>query len=73
MSELATWTIYDRPDDYPTRVVVRQHIVASGIPVPAEAFWTNTVEEAIAVLERGGLVALGRQPEDHPCVVGSWV
>jgi hypothetical protein len=70
------YTIYDRPRDYPDRVVVRPWVVVPGSleAVPLKICRTyETVEQAREACRRFGLYKLDRQPGDDPCIVETWL
>lgn len=74
---LPMWVVYDRPKDHPTKVIVRKWLIPappeSG-PVPTrEGFYTDTVDEAVTLLERAGRSPLGRNAGDSPDIIGTWV
>ncbi len=71
--DLPMWTIYEKPRDYPNNFVVRKHIVRQGETFPTNTFMvTSTLKQARLCLPPG-LFNLGRQPEDEPQIVETWV
>lgn len=74
MDKILIYTIYDRPDDYPQEVVCRiNYVDASGVMPDPELFSRGlTVEEIRSKLPEG-LVCVGRQVNDVPQIVESWM
>lgn len=74
MYELATWTIFHNPTDYPGKMVVRKFIARNGAVIPsAEPLCIcDTLEECRARIPRG-LILTPRSPEDDPVIVESWI
>lgn len=70
---LPIFTIYDHPKDYPDHFVARRHDVSAGkhVPGPLVAM-AATLEEARAWLPPG-LHCLGRDRDDDPVIVESWI
>lgn len=72
--ELCSWTIYDRPRDYPDGFVARMFVGAK--PTNA-AFYGRTLEEVRATLARAlpglGLCCIPRYPNDEPHIVEVWI
>lgn len=65
------WTIHDSPADFPNRIVVR---VAYGECVCPDVFLVRSIEDAREhVIADGACVCLGRQPDDPPHIVESWI
>lgn len=76
MSEgLPIWTIYEKPSDFPEDFVVRRHVSYPGKVVadPNIAMQSRGLENLREILQRQGLTCIGRQPDDEPCIVESWV
>jgi hypothetical protein len=74
-STLEMWTIYDRPLDYPSHVVVRRWFVVRGNSEPVPDVVPRL---AGSIAEARGLVPphryrLGRQDGDDPFVVETWL
>jgi len=68
------FAIYDRPADHPNHVVLRTWWVAPGPAViPLGEALCDTLGEARAVMYAAGLVCLGRQDDDDPAIVETWV
>lgn len=70
---LELYTIYDRPADHPSSVVLRRWIVDGRGTQPAESALCNTIDEARAILIAHGLVCIPRDVNDDPVVVETWV
>ncbi len=77
---LTFWVIYRRPRDYPKGCVLRaQWPMRDGTVVADTIAWFSDYEDdaqSIAALRDilpPGLTCLGRQPNDDPCIVESWV
>lgn len=74
---LVMFTIYDRPADQPSHVVVRGFNIRPGLePIPEPvALLVSTVDAARALIRRArpGLVCLPRDERDDACIVESWV
>lgn len=73
---LITFTIYEKPKDYPDKFVVRRWGVVHGrsMPVPDPKAWavTDSLEMARKSLPRG-LYRTARHPQDDPVIVETWV
>jgi hypothetical protein len=73
MRELAMWTIYDNPTDFPGLYVARKWLVRNG-----KEEWTSTVITD-ANLQRlrdslpAGLFCMNRAPGDDPVIVETWL
>lgn len=67
-------TIYDRPSDNPTKVVLRGRTVLPGgvMEVDRAALLFDRVDQARQLIPDGA-VCLGREPGDEPQIVESWV
>lgn len=72
LTELAFFTVYKNPSDYPGKYVVRRTRVAAGNElIDANASVFDTLEEARAVIP-AGLYRIARHPTDPPAVVEVW-
>lgn len=68
------FTIYDRPSDHPRHVVLRVwRVLPGGRTVSVGEALCDTVDEARAPLQAAGFVCLGRQDDDDPVVVETWI
>ena len=70
--DLSLWTIYDHPLDHLDSWVVRRWAVGPDGAVPAESYCCETLEDARKCVPPD-LWNLGRQPEDDPLIVETWV
>lgn len=72
---LSTWTIYERPRDFPDDYVVRewQSDGNGNVRPTPEAQRYPTLEAARAPLRARGLVCIERSPGDDPCIVEVWL
>jgi len=80
MSEntMRSWTIYNRPVDYPTAVVIRAWEISAANTGPQalpEVQLFKTVEAARGWITRRypGLTCFPRQLEDVPSIVETWL
>lgn len=70
---VATWAIYDRPKDHPTKFVVREFRVHAGRAIAALKFeLADTIEEARTKLPPG-LVQLDRHRFDDAAIAEVWL
>lgn len=67
---LDIWTVFDRPDDYPTGFIARKSEVPGG--VTAEFVTGATLEEVRSKIPPG-LYPMARHPLDEPAIVESWM
>lgn len=73
MSTLHIWTIYDRPLDFPDRVVVRRFEVTGGQTRATPGVSVHeTLDQARASLSPG-LFCFPRQAGDEPQIVECWL
>ena len=73
---LRLYTIYDHPRDYPKWFVLRSFAVLRGNPEPqgeSPALLFKEVERARAWCEERGLTCIGKEPDDDPCIVETWI
>lgn len=73
-SEIVMYTVYIHPLDYPDHFVVRRHFVTAegSQPSPHLFHVADTLDEVRAGLP-DGLYCIGREPDDEPQIVESWV
>lgn len=64
------WVIYDHPKDFPDSVVVR---IWWGLVPETRSQHFLSIASARDFLLHRGLVSIGRQQADDPCIVESWV
>lgn len=70
---LEIWTIYDKPSDWPAGYVTRCFRVwPGGGTEPGEAFFCLTLEDARGCVPPN-LCCLGRQENDDPVIVETWI
>lgn len=65
------WTIYDHPLDYPEHYIVRIWFGECPHPTAARCDTLDLARELVQTA--GGVVCLGRLPDDDPKVVESWI
>ncbi len=72
--DLVLWTIYDHPVDYPNDFVARAHAIRRGSSEPTDqVIFAPDLEALRALLRQHGLYCLGRQADDQPQIVESWI
>ena len=71
---LLMYTVYHNPSDFPGKFVVRRHAVRPGFVAAEQTAMAvcDSLDEARQALPPG-LVSLGREPQDDPVIVESWV
>lgn len=74
-SILELWTIYESPADYPGKFVVRRWEIIDGSREPIAAKSCFVENSLIAARERipKDRCNLGRQPNDDPVIVETWI
>jgi hypothetical protein len=72
--DLTAYAIYDHPKDHPRFWVVRewQLVTSESHPLAGPVCLANSLEEARAMMP-AELVRLGRNPQDDPCLVETWL
>jgi hypothetical protein len=71
---LNLWTVYERPSDYTQGFVARlHHAYANGTHGPTSLACYGPSLESVRAQLPGGLYNLGRQPDDDPCIVETWI
>ena len=71
--DLRTYTIYEKPRDYPHCWVVREFRITRDGPVPSDTVViAPDLDKARSVIPPG-LVCLARSPEDDPTIVETWL
>jgi len=73
METLAMYTIYDRPKDYPAEFVARRFDIGAGTALPGPVVARGKTLAEVRAQLPPGLYNLGRNPEDEPQIVESWV
>lgn len=72
--DLAIWTVYDHPLDYPDKFVARKSLISSdGVKQTSTVIWSPDLEVVRETLARDGLVCLERSPDDDPVIVECWI
>lgn len=71
--DLYTYTIYDRPADYPDAVVVRRWRITPGQPVDSGVWCLALDIDSARKSIPPGLVCMERQPDDDPTIVETWL
>ena len=68
------YTVYQYPEDYPEKFVVRMWFVMDGKPVPNEEphAIVDNLEQARKTIPKG-LAMFPRAISDHLCVVETWL
>lgn len=70
---LAMYVIYDRPRDYPDKIVIRKWIAAPGMEIPTRFITLHdTLEEAREALAPLRLYRDERNPAADPVVLEVW-
>ena len=73
MTNLAMWTVYDHPTDYPDEFVARKFVVGCGtIDATPELLTADTLNELRAKLPIG-FICTRRMPDDDPKIVEVWL
>jgi hypothetical protein len=71
--QLAIWTIYDRPKDFPDGFIARRFEVGGGTTVATGDTINGKLEDIRQALWKAGLMKLSRKDGDEPQIVESWV
>ena len=74
MNPLIIYTIYDRPEDFPDKCVVRRHFIENGESNPE--FTVYAIGKEIEDVRRQlpvGLTCVGREVNDEAQIVESWI
>ena len=70
---ISGWTIYNRPRDYPAHYVVRMWTASDGGVIMGKvAALCGSLDEARAQIPPDAIY-LGRQPDDDPVIVETWI
>ena len=70
---LGMWTIYDKPTDYPDGYIARMHESGAGRCEPTENVVTGKLDAIRDVFVMAGLTPIGRDRNDQPHIVESWL
>jgi len=74
MNEMTIFAVYDKPKDYPDKVVVREFFICKGVAIMKEIVYKgDTVEEVKRVFDRKGFAFLDRSPGDDKVLVGTYI
>ena len=71
--DLAMWTVYDHPRDYPEHYVARCFRVRGGANPTEHAIITKSLHQLRMMLLAAGLVCLSRSDDDDPKIVETWI
>jgi hypothetical protein len=66
---LSLWTIYEKPLDHPDGFLARRF----EMDAPTLDTVTGDLEHIRLIFTRAGLYRLGREPDDEPQIVETWV
>jgi len=73
-SELAIWTVYNSPVDFPGMYVARKFLTEAGRSVPTKEIMVGgTLDQLQRELESRGLTMLPRDASDEPHIVEIWL
>jgi hypothetical protein len=70
--ELAMWTVYDKPRDYPEHYVARCFRVRGGANPTEHVILTKSLRQLRMVLHSAGLTCLSRSDQDDAKIVETW-
>jgi hypothetical protein len=70
---LSIWTVYDKPDDYPTGFIARRYEVGAGTIYATPDTLVGDLETIRAALASASLTKLTKHAKDHANVVESWI
>lgn len=70
---LAIWTIYNSPDDYPDRIIARMHLLGKGASVATEHVLLEDFPSIRGILKLAGLSMMTRWPDDEPQIIETWL
>jgi len=72
---LTIYVVYDRPKDFPTKIVVRaRYATRDGAIRPSKtARVFDSIEQAQSWCSRKGLYRIERFPDDEPQIVEAWI
>jgi hypothetical protein len=75
MGQLFIYVVYDHPKDFPEQVVVRRHEITAAGTVPEKEifFQADTLQEVKTVIRGLGLTSLGRDVNDDPVILESFI
>jgi hypothetical protein len=70
---LSLWTIYEKPLDHPDGFLARRFESNKDGDGPTMDTVTGDLEHIRDIFTRAGLYRLGREPDDEPQIVETWV
>jgi hypothetical protein len=70
---MKVFAIYFNPRDYPDKYVMRGYTTVARHTVPDDHCATASSLEEIRNKVPEGLVNIGRDPSDDPCIVECWI
>jgi len=75
MSEdLAIWTVYDHPTDFPEFFIARKSLVSgTGFVITDETISSISLETLRDEMKHRGLLRMARHPSDDPVIVEVWM
>lgn len=73
MPYLNMWVVYDRPRDYPNKIVARRWLIDKEAHPTDEFIEANSIDEIRERFDQVGLVRLERNPQDDACIVETWM
>jgi hypothetical protein len=70
---LETWTIYDRPLDYPDGYVARRFLIRHGAALATHIAYYGPTLDSVREQIPQGLFCIARNPGDEPQIVETWL
>lgn len=70
---LPMWTITENPSDHPGKFVARLWLVEGRVIAATTDIHIADDLKAVRAMLPGGLINIGRQPEDDPVIVETWI
>lgn len=70
---LSSWTIFDRPKDYPDGYIARRFQISSGRVIPTLDTMTGSLDEMRATFLARGLICFQRAKSDDAKIVETWM
>jgi hypothetical protein len=70
---LSLWTIYEKPLDHPDGFLARRFESNQDGDGPTLDTVVGELEQIRLIFTRAGLYRLGREPDDEPQIVETWV
>lgn len=73
MKPMESWTIYNRPSDFPNHYAVRRSIIMRGVVIPdGHVFLFQTLEEARRAVPPN-LVRVAAHAQDDPVIIETYL